>query len=50
MKAYEVPLTFAEHHGQDIRSAFTGPLVLCCSNYDPELTLTYFMGMSSFTT
>ena len=28
MKAYEVPLTFAEHHGQDIRLAFTGPLVL----------------------
>ena len=32
MKVYEVPLTFADHHidilGQDIRSAFTGPLVL----------------------
>ena len=31
MKVYEVPLTFAEHIdmlGPDIRSAFTGPLVL----------------------
>ena len=32
MKVNEIPLTFAEHHldilGQDIRWAFTGPLVL----------------------
>ena len=34
--------------GPDIRSAFTGPLILWCSNYDPGLNLTYLMARSNF--